>query len=86
MNCFISVLSLLFFCGNPSAKSTRNNFDPHVVHDLQNPLPPCGACNEWLLKIGEESHGFYVVTFQDLSLEVIHERFLAVRLWWIFVY
>jgi len=69
-----------FFVATQVPRKTRNNFDPHVVHDLQNPLPPCGACNEWLLKIGEESHGFYVVTFQDLSLEVIHERFLAVRL------
>eukprot|EP00435_Cladocopium_sp_Y103_P010567 s57_g2.t1 len=53
-----------------------NNWDADVNHDLLNPLPPCGACNEWLLKIGEKSPGFYVVTFQDLSLDVVHERFL----------
>lgn len=44
--------------------------------ELQNPLPPCGACREWLNKIQEESPGFYVLTFEDLSLEVVHERFL----------
>ncbi|CAE7681481.1 NPC1 [Symbiodinium sp. CCMP2592] len=43
---------------------------------LQNPLPPCGACREWLNKIQEESPGFYVLTFEDLSLDVVHERFL----------
>eukprot|EP00439_Symbiodinium_sp_Y106_P081139 s1674_g20.t1 len=44
--------------------------------ELQNPLPPCGACREWLNKIQEESPGFYVLTFEDLSLDVVHERFL----------
>ena len=54
-----------------------NNWDADVNQDLLNPLPPCGACNEWLLKIGEENPGFYVVTFQDLSLDVVHERFFC---------
>lgn len=53
-----------------------NRWDKDTTHDLLNPLPPCGACNEWLTKIGEESPGFYVVTFQDLSLEIVQERFL----------
>lgn len=52
-----------------------NNWESEAVQqNLLNPLPPCGACNEWLMKIGEESHGFYVVTFQDLSLELVQER------------
>ncbi|CAJ1442858.1 unnamed protein product [Effrenium voratum] len=53
-----------------------NTWTSEVVHDLLNPLPPCGACNEWLLKIQEQSPSFYVVTYQDLSLEVAQERFL----------
>ena len=51
-------------------------WDKNTIPDLLNPLPPCGACTEWLTKIGEESPGFYVVTFKDLSLEILQERFL----------
>lgn len=52
------------------------NWDKTGQEDLNNPLPPCGACNEWLLKIGEESPGFYVLTYSDLSLQEVQERFL----------
>jgi len=44
--------------------------------ELNNPLPPCGACREWLEKIQEKSQGFYVLTFPDLSFSYVHERFL----------
>eukprot|EP00927_Polykrikos_kofoidii_P009464 TRINITY_DN13948_c0_g1_i1.p1 TRINITY_DN13948_c0_g1~~TRINITY_DN13948_c0_g1_i1.p1 ORF type:complete len:381 (-),score=42.17 TRINITY_DN13948_c0_g1_i1:94-1236(-) len=40
-----------------------------------NPLPPCGACREWLEKIQEESQEFYVLTFDD-EISEVHERFL----------
>jgi len=43
---------------------------------LNNPLPPCGACREWLEKIQEESRGFYVLTYPDLTFSQVHERFL----------
>lgn len=43
---------------------------------LSNPLPPCGACREWLEKIQEVSSGFYVLTFPELSLDTVHERFM----------
>lgn len=49
------------------------NFDPA---ELANPLPPCGACREWLEKIQEESKQFYVLTFPDLEFRQVHERFL----------
>lgn len=44
--------------------------------DLANPLPPCGACREWLEKIQEKSRQFYVLTYPDLDLSEVHERFL----------
>lgn len=48
-----------------------------VDHDeLRNPLPPCGACNEWLEKIQEESQGFRVLTYSDLSFAEVRERYL----------
>jgi len=47
-----------------------------VADKSLNPLPPCGACREWLEKIQEESPGFYVLSFPDLSFCEVHERFL----------
>lgn len=44
--------------------------------DLGNPLPPCGACREWLEKIQEKSRQFYVLTYPDLDLCEVQERFL----------
>jgi len=43
---------------------------------LHNPLPPCGACREWLEKIQEESRRFYVLTYSDLTLQQVHERYM----------
>lgn len=43
---------------------------------LNNPLPPCGACREWLEKIQEENKDFYVLTFPDLTFGQVHERLL----------
>jgi len=51
-------------------------FIPARAVELNNPLPPCGACREWLEKIQEKSEGFYVLTFPDLSFSQVHERFL----------
>lgn len=44
--------------------------------ELNNPLPPCGACREWLEKIQEMSDGFCVLTYPDLTMRKVHERFL----------
>ena len=52
------------------------NWDKTGQEDLNNPLPPCGACNEWLLKIAEESPSFYVLMYKDLTLQEVRERFL----------
>lgn len=49
---------------------------PGDAAKLHNPLPPCGACREWLEKIQEESPEFYVLTFPDLTFSQVHERFL----------
>lgn len=46
------------------------------IRNLNNPLPPCGACREWLEKIQEESPEFYVLTYPDLTFSEVHERFL----------
>merc|ERR1719191_2163012 len=43
---------------------------------ISNPLPPCGACNEWLEKIQEESQGFRVLTYSDLTFMQVRERYL----------
>ena len=37
-----------------------------------NPLDPCGACMEWLKKIGEVNPDFKVVTFADSSCEHVY--------------
>merc|ERR1711972_754813 len=39
-------------------------------------MGPCGACSEWLEKIQERSPGFYVLSYPDLDLSEVHERFL----------
>lgn len=36
-----------------------------------NPLDPCGACMEWLRKIGEANPDFKVVTFSDNSCQKV---------------
>ena len=36
-----------------------------------NPLKPCGACKEWLLKIAEVNPGFRVVMFTDVTCEEV---------------
>jgi len=47
------------------------------VEDISmNPLPPCGACREWLEKVQEESEQFYVLTYSGIGLHEVHERFL----------
>ncbi|RLO02015.1 hypothetical protein DYB28_014880, partial [Aphanomyces astaci] len=34
-----------------------------------NPLAPCGACNEWLLKIAEANPSFKIVTFDSIDCD-----------------
>jgi len=36
-----------------------------------NPLKPCGACKEWLLKIAEVNPGFRVVMFTDVTCKEV---------------
>jgi hypothetical protein len=37
-----------------------------------NPLKPCGACKEWLLKIAEVNPGFKVLMFGDVSCDEVY--------------
>eukprot|EP00405_Crypthecodinium_cohnii_P015873 CAMPEP_0206454518 /NCGR_PEP_ID=MMETSP0324_2-20121206/21183_1 /ASSEMBLY_ACC=CAM_ASM_000836 /TAXON_ID=2866 /ORGANISM="Crypthecodinium cohnii, Strain Seligo" /LENGTH=342 /DNA_ID=CAMNT_0053925003 /DNA_START=206 /DNA_END=1234 /DNA_ORIENTATION=+ len=47
---------------------------PEAPKELNNPLPPCGACREWLDKIAEVSEEFYVLTFSGLDFAEVSER------------
>ncbi|OQR94652.1 hypothetical protein ACHHYP_01016 [Achlya hypogyna] len=38
----------------------------------RNPLGPCGACNEWLLKIAEANPSFKIITFGSMECESIY--------------
>ena len=40
--------------------------------DDLNPLSPCGACKEWLLKIAENNPSFKVVTFTDVTCQEVY--------------
>ena len=39
-----------------------------------NPLRPCGACKEWLIKIAEVTPGFKVLMFSDVTCEEVFVR------------
>ena len=39
-----------------------------------NPLDPCGACMEWLKKIGEVNPDFRIVTFANSSCDQVYIR------------
>ena len=39
-----------------------------------NPLPPCGACREWLLKIAEVQPDFEVVMFRDYQCREVQRK------------
>jgi len=38
----------------------------------RNPLAPCGACNEWLLKIAEANPSFKIVTFDTIACHNVY--------------
>ena len=38
----------------------------------RNPLAPCGACKEWLLKIAENNPSLLIVTFESMACEAVH--------------
>ncbi|EQC28137.1 hypothetical protein SDRG_14095 [Saprolegnia diclina VS20] len=38
----------------------------------RNPLGPCGACNEWLLKIAEANPSFKIITFGSMECDSIY--------------
>ena len=42
-----------------------------------NPLRPCGACSEWLLKLGEQNPSFRVVTYTSLELDEVSPSFTS---------
>ena len=46
--------------------------DADAAEVAMNPLDPCGACMEWLKKIGEVNPDFKVVTFTDSSCEHVY--------------
>jgi len=50
------------------AESTKNDADA-----LTNPLRPCGACTEWLLKLQDANPDFRIVMYSNLLLEEIVE-------------
>ena len=39
-----------------------------------NPLDPCGACMEWLKKVGEVNPEFKIVNFADTSCDQVYIR------------
>jgi hypothetical protein len=41
--------------------------------DVGNPLQPCGACSEWLIKLQDANPDFRVVTYSNVELEEIEE-------------
>ena len=41
--------------------------------DVVNPLQPCGACSEWLIKLQDANPDFRVVTYSNVELEEIEE-------------
>lgn len=47
---------------------------PNPGGENLNPLAPCGACREWLLKIAEVNPDFSVVTFSDHRCKRLHVR------------
>lgn len=49
--------------------------DPEAAESLSNPMQPCGACREWLLKLQEERSEFLVVTYSSTNLDFVEERF-----------
>jgi cytidine deaminase len=51
-------------------KTTERTVDTSFK-DL-NPLPPCGACHEWLKKIAESNPYFYILTFTDAECHGVY--------------
>lgn len=48
---------------------------PEPADPVQNPLQPCGACREWLLKLQEENPDFVVVTYDSIDMQEVEESF-----------
>merc|ERR1740117_2318241 len=59
----VAVLSLLL---DPSPADAGSD---QPVEVALNPLPPCGACMEWLKKIAEVNPDFKVITFSNTNCE-----------------
>eukprot|EP00929_Paragymnodinium_shiwhaense_P114729 TRINITY_DN83220_c0_g1_i1.p1 TRINITY_DN83220_c0_g1~~TRINITY_DN83220_c0_g1_i1.p1 ORF type:complete len:425 (-),score=60.26 TRINITY_DN83220_c0_g1_i1:26-1300(-) len=49
--------------------------EPEPEEDVSNPLPPCGACMEWLLKLQEANPDFRVLGYMSTDLDEVEERF-----------
>merc|ERR1719427_1788821 len=56
-----------------------HNGNKEPIATVSNPLDPCGACREYLLKLWEKNENFRVITYSDISCTEIHERFLFIR-------
>lgn len=56
------------------SRSTRKSKRTVVIQSAEdlNPLSPCGACNEWLKKIGESNPDFRVLTFTDVECHGVY--------------
>jgi cytidine deaminase len=64
-------IALFSRSGIVARKSQRTVVLVQSTRDL-NPLPPCGACNEWLKKIAECNPYFCVLTFTDAECHGVY--------------
>ncbi|CAK4732112.1 hypothetical protein LEN26_001427 [Aphanomyces euteiches] len=55
----------------PAVQAALESVDAKVEKD-RNPLAPCGACNEWLLKIAEANPSFKIITFDSIACEKVY--------------
>ncbi|RHY24543.1 hypothetical protein DYB36_012239 [Aphanomyces astaci] len=57
----------------PSIQAALDAVDASATTEKDlNPLAPCGACNEWLLKIAEANPSFKIVTFDSIDCDSVY--------------
>ncbi|ETV71983.1 hypothetical protein, variant [Aphanomyces astaci] len=57
----------------PSIQAALDAVDASAATEKDlNPLAPCGACNEWLLKIAEANPSFKIVTFDSIDCDSVY--------------
>lgn len=59
---------------SPKKRPRTYSCDQHTLDDRKdlNPLAPCGACREWLLKIAEANPALKIITFTDATCDHIY--------------